>query len=87
MPALWHADPARSFSLSAEAYTEAQWFDFERDAIFGTLRRIASLSRIRTNVGGRSDRLSRTQQRQPPGPHPLHLGHDQSNDFVNCRYQ
>lgn len=30
----WHADPARSFSLSAEAYTDPRWFAHEREAIF-----------------------------------------------------
>lgn len=29
----WDADPARSFSLSAEAYTDPRWFAHERDAI------------------------------------------------------
>ncbi|MCP5084932.1 MAG: Rieske 2Fe-2S domain-containing protein [Alphaproteobacteria bacterium] len=28
------ADPAKSYSLRAEAYTEPQWSEFERDAIF-----------------------------------------------------
>lgn len=30
----WDADPARSLSLSAEAYTDPRWFAVERDAIF-----------------------------------------------------
>ena len=28
------ADPARSFSLNAEAYTSPHWMDIEQDAIF-----------------------------------------------------
>lgn len=30
----WDADPARSFSLHADAYTDPRWFAFEQDAIF-----------------------------------------------------
>ncbi|MEL6477249.1 MAG: ring-hydroxylating oxygenase subunit alpha [Pseudomonadota bacterium] len=30
----WHPDPAASLSLSAEAYTDPRWLDWEREAIF-----------------------------------------------------
>jgi choline monooxygenase len=30
----WHPDPARSFSLRAEAYTDPAWFAYEQEAIF-----------------------------------------------------
>ena len=30
----WDPDPARSMSLSADAYTDPRWFDVESDAVF-----------------------------------------------------
>ena len=45
----YHGDPARSFSLAAEAYTDARWHDHERDAIFArTWQWVCHVEKLRT---------------------------------------
>ena len=58
----WDPDPARSMSLSADAYTDPRWYDVEVDAIFSTTWQwVCHVEKVRepgayttTTIAGRS---------------------------------